>query len=80
MAVYANADKLEDGARRRAVWEGEIAEDADAGDAAERGTFCDWDRLRSLTPLDADVRRSARFRPHATYPGFDLAPPRRGDE
>ena len=41
----------------------------DAGDARERGTFCDWDRLRSLTPLDADVRRSARFRPHATYRG-----------
>ena len=36
MAVYANADKLEDAARRRAVWEGEIAEDADAGDAAAR--------------------------------------------
>ena len=33
-----------------------------------RGTFYDRDR-RSLTLLDADVRRSARFRPHATYPG-----------
>lgn len=36
IAVYANADKLEDAARRRAVWEGEIAEDADAGDDAAR--------------------------------------------